>query len=80
MKKNKLSFFKICFDVLSAISIILILSIITLNFFIKGHLHGQFEIGFHVESKQIYLMTFLILLIICSSLTSYIIGQVSKNK
>jgi len=77
--KNKFFIFKIGFDLLSAISIILILTIITLNFYINGHLHGQFEMGFHVESNQIYLLSFLIVLIILSSITSFLLGRFNNN-
>lgn len=41
--------------ILSFLSIIGILAMMTLNFFIKGHLHGDFEIGFNIKSKQVYI-------------------------
>ena len=50
------------------------------NFFIYGHLEGNFEIGFNIKSKQIYIMTTLIILIIVCTIASLIIRKIEYKK
>ena len=75
-KLNILKFFQI----IGFLSVITILLIITFNFFIYGHLEGNFEIGFNIKSKQIYIMTTLIILIIVCTIASLIIRKIEYKK
>ena len=77
-KLNILKFLNKFFQIIGFLSVITILLIITFNFFIYGHLEGNFEIGF--KSKQIYIMTTLIILIIVCTIASLIIRKIEYKK
>lgn len=79
-KFNILKFLNKFIKIIASLSILTILSIITFNFFIYGHLEGNFEIGFNVKSKQIYVLTTLIILIIVCAISSSIIRKVEYKK
>ncbi|RIL61222.1 hypothetical protein, partial [Staphylococcus epidermidis] len=65
--KNKFQRINQIIQVIGFLSFLAILTIITLNFFIKGHLQGHFEIGFNIQSNQVYVVTTLIIVtIICT--------------
>ena len=67
--KNKFQRINQIIQVIGFLSFLAILTIITLNFFIKGHLQGHFEIGFNIQSNQVYVVTTLIIVtIICTIL------------
>lgn len=79
-KLNILKFLNKFFKIIGFLSVITILLIITFNFFIYGHLEGNFEIGFNIKSKQIYIMTTLIILIIVCTIASLIIRKIEYKK
>lgn len=79
-KLNILKFLNKFFKIIGFLSVITILLIITFNFFIYGHLEGNFEIGFNIKSKQIYIMTTLIILIIVFTIASLIIRKIEYKK
>ncbi len=79
-KLNILKFLNKFFKIIGFLSVITILLIITFNFFIYVHMEGNFEIGFNIKSKQIYIMTTLIILIIVCTIASLIIRKIEYKK
>ncbi|BBD91048.1 hypothetical protein ACN9UU_06875 [Staphylococcus caprae] len=79
-KNTKLTLASKIMHILSFLSIIGILAMMTLNFFIKGHLHGDFEIGFNIKSKQVYIFSTLICIILISTILSNILSKLDSKR
>ncbi|MBL7574020.1 hypothetical protein [Staphylococcus saccharolyticus] len=80
-QKNKYRIINQIVQIIGFLSLLAIITIIALNFFVNGRLHGQFEIGFNIQSNQVYVFTTLIIIIIICAILSYILEKLdSKNK
>ncbi|MBL7564400.1 hypothetical protein [Staphylococcus saccharolyticus] len=80
-QKNKYRVINQIVQIIVFLSLLAIITIIALNFSVNGHLHGQFEIGFNIQSIQVYVFTTLIIIIIICAILSYILEKLdSKNK
>ncbi len=80
-QKNKYRIINQIVQIIGFLSLLAIITIIALNFFVNGRLHGQFEIGFNIQSIQVYVFTTLIIIIIICAILSYILEKLdSKNK